>query len=60
MDKRQIKALMDKLRQPIHISYISKYILKRSDEETKEQLEILISEGLIKESNIADGYYVVV
>jgi hypothetical protein len=60
MDKRQIKSLMDKLRQPIHISYISKYILKRSDEETKEQLEILISEGLIKESNIADGYYVVV
>jgi hypothetical protein len=60
MDKRQIKALMDKLRQPIHISYISKYILKRSDEETKEQLDILISEGLIKESNLADGYYVVV
>jgi hypothetical protein len=60
MDKRQIKALMDKLRQPIHITYISKYILKRSDEETKEQLDILISEGLIKESNLADGYYVVV
>jgi hypothetical protein len=60
MDKRQIKSLMDKLRQPIHISYISKYILKRSNEETKEQLDILISEGLIKESNLADGYYVVV
>jgi hypothetical protein len=60
MDKRQIKSLMDKLRQPIHISYISKYILKRSDEETKKQLDILISEGLIKESNLADGYYVVV
>lgn len=59
MDKRQIKSLMNKLRQPIHISYISKYILKRSDEETKEQLDILISEGHIKESNLADGYYVV-
>jgi len=59
MDKKQIKSLMDKLRQPIHISYISKYILKRSDEETKEQLDILISEGLIKESEIAEGYYVV-
>jgi hypothetical protein len=59
MDKRQIKSLMDKLRQPIHISYISKYILKRSDEETKEQLDILISEGHIKESNLAEGYYVV-
>jgi hypothetical protein len=60
MDKKQIKSLMDKLRQPIHISYISKYILKRSDEETKEQLDILISEGHIKESNLAEGYYVVI
>jgi len=59
MNEKQIKALMDKLRQPIHISYISKYILKRSDEETKEQLDILISEGHIKESNLAEGYYVV-
>ena len=60
MDKKQIKELGDKLRQPIHINYISKYILKRSVEETKEQLDILISEGYIKESNLADGYYVVV
>ena len=60
MDKNQIKELGDKLRRPIHISYISKYILKRSVEETKEQLDILISEGYIKESNLADGYYVVV
>jgi hypothetical protein len=60
MDKRQIKALMDKLRQPIHITYISKYILKKDIDETKQQLDILISEGLIKESNLADGYYVVV
>lgn len=59
MDKKQIKSLMDKLRQPIHISYISKYILKKSEEETKEQLNILVSEGFIKESNLADGYYVV-
>jgi hypothetical protein len=50
---------MDKLRQPIHISYISKYILKKSEEETKEQLNVLVSEGFIKESNLADGYYVV-
>lgn len=59
MDKKQIKELVDKLRQPIHISYISKYILKRSEEDTKKQLDILISEGFIKESNLADGYYVV-
>ena len=60
MDKRQIKSLMDKLRQPIHINYISKYILKLDEDETKKQLDILISEGYVKESNIADGYYVVV
>jgi competence protein ComGC len=60
MDKKQIKSLMDKLRQPIHINYISKYILKLDKDETKKQLDILISEGYVKESNIADGYYVVV
>lgn len=58
MDKRQIKSLMDKLRQPIHISYISKYILKLDEVETKKQLDMLISEGYIKESNISQGYYV--
>jgi hypothetical protein len=60
MDKRQIKALMDKLRQPIHISYISKYILKKDMDETKQQLEVLISEGYIKESSVSGGYYVAV
>ena len=60
MDKRQIKALMDKLRQPIHINYISKYILKLDEDETKKQLDILISEGYIKESKISQGYYVAV
>ena len=60
MDKRQIKSLMDKLRQPIHISYISKYILKLDEDETKKLLNILISEGYIKESNLSEGYYVTI
>jgi hypothetical protein len=60
MDKRQIKSLMDKLRQPIHINYISKYILKKNMDETKQQLDILISEGYIKESNLSDGFYVAI
>ena len=60
MDKRQIKSLMDKLRQPIHISYISRYILKKDMDETKRQLDILISEGYIKESKLSQGYYVAV
>jgi hypothetical protein len=60
MDKKQIKNLMDKLRQPIHISYISKYILKVDEVNTKQQLDILISEGYVKESNISEGYYVAI
>ena len=60
MDKRQIKSLMDKLRQPIHISYISKYILKLNEVETKKQLDMLMSEGYVKESNISEGYYVAI
>jgi hypothetical protein len=60
MDKRQIKSLMDKLRQPIHISYISKYILKLDEVETKKQLDMLMSEGYIKESKLSQGYYVAV
>ena len=60
MDKKQIKTLMDKLRQPIHISYISKYILKKNMDETKKQLDMLISEGFIKESSLSDGFYVAI
>ena len=60
MDKKQIKTLMDKLRQPIHISYISKYILRQNEEESKKQLDILISEGYIKESSLSEGYYVAI
>jgi hypothetical protein len=60
MDKKQIKNLMDKLRQPIHISYISKYILKQSIDESQKQLDILISEGYIKKSPLSDGYYVAI
>lgn len=60
MDKKQIKNLMDKLRQPIHISYISKYILKVDEVTTKQQLDILISEGYVKESYISEGYYVAI
>ena len=60
MDNKQIKNLMDKLRQPIHISYISKYILKQSIDESQKQLDILISEGYIKKSPLSDGYYVAI
>jgi hypothetical protein len=37
MEEKIIKNLLGKLRQPIHIDYISKYILKLSEEDTKKQ-----------------------
>jgi hypothetical protein len=60
MDKKQIKILMDKLRQPIHISYISKYILRENMDKTKQQLDTLISEGYVKESKLSEGFYVAI
>ena len=60
MDEKQINDLIGKLRQPIHITYISKYILKKNIEETKKELDFLIESGIIVESNIAKEYYVVI
>ena len=57
MTPNQERTFLNKLRQPIHISYISKYILKTDMKETKEILEKYISEGIIEQSKIADGYY---
>jgi hypothetical protein len=50
---------MSKLRQPVHISYISKYIIKESEEETLKILNELIDENQIEESPLSKGYYVV-
>jgi hypothetical protein len=57
MDDKTKKLLNTKLRQPVHISYISKYILKMTEKETKEILDKLIEEGVIEESPLAPGYY---
>jgi hypothetical protein len=57
MDDKTKKLLNSKLRQPVHISYISKYILKMTENETKEILDKLIDEGVIEESPLAPGYY---
>ena len=58
MDNKTKKLLNTKLRQPIHISYISKYILKMTENETKKILDELIDEGVIEESSLAPNYYV--
>ena len=57
MDDKTKKLLNTKLRQPVHISYISKYILKLNEKETKEILDKLIEEGVIEESPLAPNYY---
>lgn len=58
MDIKVKKLLNTKLRQPVHISYISKYILKMTEKETKKILDEMISEDLIEESPMASNYYV--
>lgn len=58
MDIKVKKLLNTKLRQPVHISYISKYILKMTEKETKKILDEMISDGLIEESPMASEYYV--
>ena len=58
MDNKTKKLLNSKLRQPVHISYISKYILKMTEKETKKILDEMIDEDLIEESPMASNYYV--
>ena len=59
MEDKTLKSLLSKLRQPVHISYISKYILKKEERETELELNKLMEEGMIEESHMSKGYYVV-
>ncbi len=54
--KTDFELLEGKLRLPIHISYISKYILNKPEWETKEILNQAIEEGIIEEVK-HKGYY---
>jgi len=49
--------LFSKLRQPVHISYIAKYILKVEEKEALEILDAYIKDGKIIESPLSKGYY---
>tara|TARA_B110000503_G_scaffold54762_1_gene87944 strand:- start:4530 stop:4718 length:189 start_codon:yes stop_codon:yes gene_type:complete len=59
MDTKTTKTLLSKLRQPIHISYISQYILRVSEEETRTTLKQLIEENVIEESMFAKDYFLI-
>jgi len=51
------ESLIKHLKLPTHITYISSYITKEDMKTTKEQIERLVEENLVKESNFP-GYYV--
>lgn len=51
------KLLFSKLRQPVHISYIAKYILKEDETKTREILEKYVEEGKIHESQLSKDYF---
>jgi hypothetical protein len=55
--EKTLKLLEAKLRQPIHITYISEHILKKDINETRKIIDSLISDGFIVESKIAKDYY---
>ena len=59
MTNQEKEKLLAKLRQPVHISYISQYLLKLPMEETQKEIDKLISEGLVEESKYAKEYYVI-
>ena len=59
MEEKVIKTLLGKLRQPIHIDYISKYILRESMEETMKVINKLVDDNIIEESKYDKDYYVV-
>lgn len=58
IDDKLVKSLTGKLRQPIHIDYISKYIVKKPIEETINIINQLVSQGIIEESKYGKDYYV--
>ena len=54
---KHLKKLEGKLRLPIHISYISKYLLKLPEDETREILNKGIEMGRIAESGYANDFF---
>ena len=59
MDAKVTITLLSKLRQSIHINYISQYILRTSEEETRETIKQLIEEDVIEESMFAKDYFLI-
>lgn len=52
------EVLLRKLEKPVHINYISDYILRVGIDETRKRINKLLNEGLINESEYGKEYYV--
>jgi hypothetical protein len=58
VNDKTTKLLVGKLRQPIHIDYISKYIIKKPIEETIQIIHVLVSQNILEESKYGKDYYI--
>ena len=56
--KEIMKKIEGKLRRPVHINYIARYIIKLDVDKTREILKKLIYMNIIEESGYARDYYV--
>lgn len=55
--EKELKLLQSKLRRPVHISFISEYILDKDIDTTRKIINQLKVLGYIVESDIAEDYY---
>ncbi len=51
------KKVVDKLRQPVHIDYISKHILHTDMDETIKYVTELTEQGVLVQSEYGKDYY---
>jgi hypothetical protein len=58
VDEKLTKLLTGKLRQPIHIDYISRYIIQKPIEETIQIIHELVGQNILEESKYGKDYYV--
>ena len=55
--EKELRLLQSKLRRPVHISFISEYILDKDMDTTRKIINELKVLGYILESEIAEDYY---
>ena len=51
------KFILQKLRQPVHISYIAERIVQKDIFKTQEIINEFVEDGLVVESEYGKGYY---